>query len=74
MGVEGPERGDVTSCNHKDLQSSPDASAAECAARAAVSGDIDPDLARIIAAWPALSAETRERLGRLIDDAMSTYD
>jgi|GEM_PF-6243834 len=68
MGVEGLERGGVSDCESNDLAQSPKSRAAKCAAIAADLDEIDPELARIVAAWPHLTEESKARIITVFDD------
>jgi hypothetical protein len=46
----------------------PDAGGAECGAVAAQGEMDDPDLARVIAAWPRLTNQVRKCIAKLLDD------
>jgi hypothetical protein len=54
VGDTGLELSDVTSSKNKDLRDSQNASGAESGAVSPISGPIDPDLQRVIDAWPNL--------------------
>jgi hypothetical protein len=73
MGGTGFEPNRVTDCPVSHLQQSPHSSAAECAATNAQNPPVEPfggaietELAELIQAWPALSAETRAEVLKLI--------
>ena len=54
MGPPGLEPPNVNPCNHSTLRESANQRAAESGAVDAESGDIDPELAAVVEAWPTL--------------------
>lgn len=66
MGVTGPERKPVSSCNDNNLPSGDGHSAADLYANGPKTGRADPDLAVIVEAWPRLDPQTRAAVLRLV--------
>jgi hypothetical protein len=62
MGAAGRERGSVSAGNNSSLRQSADASGAQSGAHRDQSPDTDPELARLIEAWPSLTPEQRKRI------------
>ncbi|HUS46374.1 MAG TPA: hypothetical protein VM219_10195 [Phycisphaerae bacterium] len=54
VGARGLELSNVTPSKNRDLRDSQNASGAECGAEKAICEPIDPDLQRVIDAWPNL--------------------
>jgi hypothetical protein len=69
MGDRGLEPVDVSSSKHKDLRNSSIQSAAESGAVESQNTEIDPDLAKIIDAWPGLPNTAKKYILAIIREA-----
>jgi len=65
----GLEQDTVTACDSNDLANPPIPSAAECAALSVETPRIDPDLARVVEAWPDLPEAVRAGITAMIEAA-----
>lgn len=69
LGDTGLEPVDVNTCKQKNLRNSPIESAAESGAVESQKHEIDPDLAKIIVAWPGLPEAAKKYILAIIREA-----
>ena len=72
LGVTGLERGDVTGSENKDLQNPSESSGAESGAVLPETAPVDPDLAKVIDAWPDLPEAVKAGISAMVSAAQGS--
>ena len=69
LGNTGPEHGHVSGFPKKEVHNTSARGGAECGAESVDSGQIAPDLAKVVEAWPALPEAVRKGILAMVEAA-----